>query len=82
MMVDPETTVLIADDDVSFASFARTALAGIGATAQTVGDGDACLEAVRASLPDAILLDLFMPGIDGSRSCAASARTPRRRGCP
>ena len=65
MMVDPETTVLIADDDVSFATFARTALAGIGATAQTVGDGDACLEAVRASQPDAILLDLFMPGIDG-----------------
>lgn len=64
-MVDLGTTVLIADDDVSFASFARTALASIGATAQTVGDGDACLRAARESPPDAILLDLFMPGLDG-----------------
>ncbi len=64
-MVDIESTVLIADDDASFAAFARTALASIGAAAQTVGTGAECLRAARASHPDAILLDLFMPGIDG-----------------
>ncbi len=64
-MVDSETTVLIADDDASFASFARSALASIGATARTVGDGLECLREARASHPDAILLDVFMPGIDG-----------------
>jgi len=64
-MVDIESTVLIADDDVSFAAFARTALASIGAAARTVGTGAECLEAARASHPDAILLDLFMPGLDG-----------------
>ena len=82
MMVDPETTVLIADDDVSFATFARTALAGIGATAQTVGDGDACLEAVRASQPDAILLDLFMPAIDGLEVLRRLRADPATAGLP
>ena len=81
-MVDYESTVLIADDDVSFAAFARTALAGIGATARTVNDGVECLRAARESRPDAILLDLFMPGIDGFEVLRRLRADPATAGLP
>ncbi len=82
MRLDTETTVLIADDDTSFATFARTALAGIGATTRTVEDGNACLAAARESRPDAILLDLFMPGLDGLEVLRRLRADPETAGMP
>jgi two-component system, NarL family, response regulator DesR len=43
----------------------------------TVGDGDAAVEACRAHVPDVVLMDYRMPGLEGAEAVAAV-----REACP
>ena len=56
---------LIADDDPVNRDILIRMLARIGWEAEAVGDGRAAIERAGKSNFDAILLDLFMPGLDG-----------------
>ena len=62
---DDENTVLIVDDDRTLTHLLRTWLERDGYATDIFHDGDSCLAALRQTLPDAICLDLHMPGLSG-----------------
>ena len=57
--------VLIADDEVEFASTLVTRLQLRSFETTMVNSGEAALAAIQQSEPDVLLLDLKMPDIDG-----------------
>jgi DNA-binding response OmpR family regulator/nitrogen-specific signal transduction histidine kinase len=58
------TTVLVIDDNADVRGYVRSVL---GATYRVIeaADGDAGLETARVALPDLIVADVMMPGLDG-----------------
>ena len=61
--------ILIADDDKDLVEGLRWYLEADGFQVSAVNDGTAALEAARAQLPDLIILDIMMPGMDGVQVC-------------
>lgn len=57
--------VLVVDDDPDLCSLLSDYLSANGFVVQTVGDGVAMREALVRELPDAIVMDLMLPGEDG-----------------
>jgi two-component system response regulator MprA len=57
--------VLLVDDDASIRRMLERTLAAEGYEISAVADGGAALAAVERSVPDAIVLDVAMPGLDG-----------------
>lgn len=59
------TTVLVVDDDPRFVHLVRANLERAGYQVLTAGGGPQALETVSADAPDAVVLDLMLPGMDG-----------------
>jgi two-component system response regulator MprA len=57
--------VLLVDDDASIRRMLERTLTAEGYDVAAVGDGGAAMAAVERSVPDAIVLDVAMPGMDG-----------------
>lgn len=57
--------ILIVDDEPQILRALRTALAGHGFDVETAQDGETALAMLAAHTPDALVLDLMMPGVDG-----------------
>ena len=57
--------MLVADDDRAVREALERALQLAGYEVELAGDGDAALAAVEARTPDALVLDVMMPGYDG-----------------
>ncbi|HYX57566.1 MAG TPA: ATP-binding protein, partial [Streptosporangiaceae bacterium] len=57
--------VLVADDNADMREYLARLLRTAGYQVTTVADGQAALDAVRADLPDLVLADVMMPGLDG-----------------
>ena len=57
--------VLLADDNVDYVNSMRTLLEATGLTVTSVCDGLAAVAAAQASPPDAAILDIGMPGLNG-----------------
>lgn len=57
--------VLIVEDEKALASAYTTILEKNGFDVRTAGDGEEALEAVKAAVPDVILLDMLMPKMNG-----------------
>jgi DNA-binding response OmpR family regulator len=64
-------TVLVVDDDRPVRTLCRAALEGAGFRVLEAENGEEALASVRADPPDAILLDIMMPGISGWEVTAA-----------
>ena len=75
-MSDP--AVLLVDDDAPIRRMLERTLAAEGYAVAAVADGGAALAQVERSLPDLIVLDVTMPGIDG----LAVTRRLRAKGLP
>ncbi len=58
-------SVLVVDDEPSVVEVLQTYLTRSGHTVRTALDGTAALQSVRQERPDAVLLDLRMPGMSG-----------------
>lgn len=58
-------TVMVVDDNPTMVEMLSMALNLFGHNALAVYSGEEALERIPADLPDVILLDLTMPGIDG-----------------
>ena len=67
--------ILIVDDAQQVRRVLSTALSTEGYTIYEAATGEEALEAIRASTPDAILLDVNMPGMGGLETCREIRRT-------
>src|SRR5262249_39304759 len=74
--------VLIVEDDAATSELLERALRGLGCTVTQAKNGWAGLERLNESLPDAILLDLMMPEMDGFEFIARMRAEPRWRRIP
>ena len=63
------STVLVVDDDAPILRMLQRTLAAEGYEVQTAGDGGAALAAVERAVPDVLVLDVAMPGVDGLAVC-------------
>ncbi|NKY22561.1 MtrAB system response regulator MtrA [Cellulomonas denverensis] len=61
--------VLVVDDDTALAEMIGIVLRSEGFEPVFCADGDEALEAFRSSQPDLVLLDLMLPGRDGTEVC-------------
>src|SRR5690242_16136100 len=57
--------LLLVDDDAPIRRMLERTLTAEGYSVEAAADGGAALAAVERSVPDAIVLDVTMPGIDG-----------------
>jgi CheY-like chemotaxis protein len=57
--------ILVADDDPGTVDILRRMLSLLEAEVDTVGSGDEALERMKKSVPDLLLCDIGMPGMDG-----------------
>ena len=60
-----QESVLLVDDDAPIRRMLERTLAAEGYRVEAAPDGGAALAAVERSMPDAIVLDVTMPGLDG-----------------
>jgi CheY-like chemotaxis protein len=67
----PKRRIILADDDDVQRKLSVFRLTRLGYEVIDVGDGQAALEAARATRPDAIITDAMMPVLDGFGLCAA-----------
>ena len=61
--------ILLVEDDVALREVTAMHLAGAGYDVAAVGDGDDALAACAARPPDALVLDLMLPGRSGLEVC-------------
>ncbi|MCX6545769.1 MAG: response regulator [Acidobacteria bacterium] len=73
--------IVIDDTDVS-AEVLKRLLLRDGHTVEVAHDGESGLEAVRRSIPDLVLLDVMMPGINGFEVCRRIKSDPATRLTP
>lgn len=59
------TSIFVADDEAPLRDLLEEALTTNGYTVETFADGESLLAAVPEGAPDAILLDINMPGMSG-----------------
>jgi CheY-like chemotaxis protein len=59
--------ILLVEDDAEVVGYARNLLEGKGHTLEVAGDGEVAMVAYMTRRPDLILLDVFVPRIDGLR---------------
>src|SRR4051812_48238920 len=61
--------VLVVDDDPPIRRMLERTLRGEGYDVGVAGDGGTALAAIERSVPDAVVLDVAMPGLDGLAVC-------------
>jgi len=61
--------VLVVDDDAPVRRMLERTLAAAGYEVATAADGGSALAAVERSVPDVVVLDVAMPGVDGLSVC-------------
>lgn len=74
--------VLLVDDDPALRMLYRFNLEASGVEVVEAEDGEAALEQLGHDLPDVVLLDVMMPGIDGWAVAERLAADERLRGVP
>jgi two-component system response regulator MprA len=74
---DVRARILVVDDDPGVTSVLERGLRREGYDVATANDGLRALEVVRGWRPDAVVLDVLMPGIDGFEVCRV-VRAERR----
>lgn len=74
--------VLVVDDDALARGVIHVALATTDAKVCFADGGDQALDAIVATPPDLVMLDLLMPGIDGWQVLSVLQSSPRLRHVP
>ena len=67
--MEKSARVLVVEDDVDIADVVRRALAKDGYEVRLAADGEAALEESSVFEPDAVVLDLGLPKLDGREVC-------------
>jgi len=64
-----QASVLVVDDDTSLRRMLNRTLSAEGFEVETAADGGGALVAVERSVPEVIVLDVGLPGLDGLAVC-------------
>ncbi len=75
-------TILLVDDVKLFLELERSFLEPEGHQLLSADSGEAALEALNEFEPDLLLLDLYLPGLDGDEVCRRLRNTERWRNLP
>jgi two-component system, OmpR family, alkaline phosphatase synthesis response regulator PhoP len=75
-------TILVIEDEEDILELLRYNLAREGFKVVTAEEGQKGLSLALAKLPDLLLLDLMLPGLDGLEICRTLKKTPRTAGIP
>jgi CheY-like chemotaxis protein len=79
----PNRRILIVDDEDDIREVAQVSLELVGQfEVLTAASGSAGIETARATQPDAILLDVMMPDMDGPTTLARLQADPATRDIP
>jgi two-component system response regulator MprA len=70
--------ILVVDDDRAVREALRRTLTLAGYDIETAQDGEEALEQMAQAVPDAVVLDVGLPGIDGLEVCARARRLGNR----
>jgi phosphate regulon transcriptional regulator PhoB len=76
------TAILVVDDEADLVKVVKYNLEREGWKVQAAGDGASGYEAARRGLPDLIVLDLMLPGMDGLEVCRKLRAEPRTARIP
>jgi DNA-binding response OmpR family regulator len=74
--------VLVVDDEPEIVDIVQVVLQHAGYRVRGASSGEACLEALQQELPDLILLDIMMPGLNGWDVLARLQANPAWRQIP
>ena len=74
--------ILLADDNADMREYVRRLLAAQGWQVEEAADGDQALARARLRVPDLVLTDVMMPGLDGFGLLAALRADERTRAVP
>ena len=69
MVTEQRKKVLIVDDENSMVSVLQRHVSNAGYAFDTASNGQDALEKIKKEMPDLVLLDLVMPGINGFETC-------------
>lgn len=76
-------SIVVVDDDADVRRLLTMSLARVGGhDVRAVDSGEACLEELRIDLPDAVVLDVNMPGLDGPATLECIRTDPRTLSVP
>lgn len=64
-----EVNILLIEDEPEFADYLKRGLLYEGYRVQFASSAEAALEQLRRGVPDALLLDVMLPGMDGMAAC-------------
>ena len=70
-----DATILVVEDDASIRELTQRGLQQAGFEVLTAATGDEGLARFRADQPDAVVLDVMLPGLDGLEVCKAIRAT-------
>ena len=76
------STVLVVDDDVDIARFIEVNLRLEGFEVIVAHDGEEALRVMATNVPDLVLLDVMMPGLDGVEVCRRLRSDPLTASLP
>jgi DNA-binding response OmpR family regulator len=68
-MIGPVNRVLLIEDDPTIREMTRMTLERDGFVVETASDGQAGIDAFDRGIPDVVLLDVMLPGMDGVTVC-------------
>ena len=74
--------ILVVDDEQNILEIIRFNLERAGFKVITAQDGNAALELACSGIPDLIVLDVMLPGLDGYSICRLLQRKPETRRIP
>jgi two-component system alkaline phosphatase synthesis response regulator PhoP len=75
-------SILVVEDEDDIRELLRYNLAKEGYQVTGSASGEEALKAIRVSLPDLLLLDLMLPGMDGLEVCRFLRQDPQTRNLP
>ena len=74
--------ILIVEDDRDIAELLQRYLTRAGHVTDALADGSEALAFIRSRVPDLVILDLMLPGVDGLEVCRALRQGAATRGLP
>jgi two-component system alkaline phosphatase synthesis response regulator PhoP len=75
-------TILVVDDEEDIVELVELNIVREGYKVLTCGTGEEALEIAHSKLPDLVILDLMLPGIDGLEVCRRLKNNPKTEQIP